>query len=278
MPIGFGSSRCAAMGGGGKKARSGKDMRKTRFKDPLKNPRNKIKEGTNAPPVEDEDMADIPSMIGGAFMPVGDAADAPGQIGGKLKLTNKQEKIAKKRKLQEVQEEGSKKRKQAPREASAGGTPGSSSSDPRQEMPKQKPGESAKAYAARVDAAAREQLREARRKVTTERQHERRRNHRAKKKKATVDRAQQKKPDADGLFARGESAKFGEVVERPPILSSAAMKSRSKLKDLKTKAKPDAAGGGKTSPAKADMASELADYASKVKAAYAAMKAKRLGG
>merc|ERR1712039_152381 len=54
---------------------------------------------------------------------------------------------------------------------------------------------------------------------------------RNKKKESKATKREDKKQDAsDGLFVAGERADFGDIAERPPLLSQAALRSRSKLK------------------------------------------------
>merc|ERR1712232_1408623 len=89
------------------------------------------------------------------------------------------------------------------------------------------------------------------------------------KKQAKEKKAAAKRIDADdGLGGRVERPVFGDVVQRPPILGDAAMKSRSRLQSLKANA-------GKAS-AKPSNIAEIADYAASVKEAYAAIKRRRI--
>lgn len=128
----------------------------------------------------------------------------------------------------------------------------------KEELPKQRPGESAKAYSARVDRSLQQHLQASRRKMTTDRQREKRKEREvAKKKKAATAKGQV--PDR----SQPNRPRFGDVVQRPPILSSAAMKSRAKLKG----------DGADATKAHTDMS----DYAAKVREAYDAMRKKRYG-
>lgn len=138
-------------------------------------------------------------------------------------------------------------------------------------IPARRPGETSREYRLRVDKAAGAALLEANKKGATDRQRE-------KKRKARADRKQKlrekKKQGGKVGKSRGEKVvDFGNVVERPPILSSAAQKSRSKLKEL---AERKGTGGVAAAARKAETASEFADYAAKVREAYAGMKKKRL--
>lgn len=250
--------------GGGREARK----KKFRPQDPFSTRIEPVNEGVNAPPLADEDVADIPSLVGGAFMPIDPGGGAAAGSVGSAPLSKRQARKAKQKAKDRAQEAGGKANKRARERIVPEGATTS------QELPKQRPGESAKAYAARVDRHMEEQLRDARRKVTTERQREKKRNRVAAKRQAKKERGDEARADAaDGLFKSAERAGFGEVVQRPPILSSAAMKSRSKLKAAAAKV---GAGGGSTP--KPSAPSDLADYAAKVREAYAAIKKRRLEG
>jgi len=135
-------------------------------------------------------------------------------------------------------------------------------------LPKQRPGESTGEYSRRVDAAARSQLQTVRKKMTTDNRRQKRRD----REKAIKDKKKTIAPVGveDGNVAsepgRKDQPSFGEVVERPPVLGDASMKSRKKLKSgLKT---PSSGHG-------ISAASDLSDYANKVKGAYEAMKQAR---
>lgn len=146
-----------------------------------------------------------------------------------------------------------------------------------QPLPKQRPNESQRDYARRVDEWSRQQLQVTNSKMSTEHARARKRASRDAKKSKLVEVQQEMTTDAqDGLYRRAEKTAFGDVNLRPPILSSAAMKSRSKLKAAK-----DAAGvGGKGSSVGGPVGkdTEIADYADKVREAYAVIKRRRLEG
>ncbi|CAK0848276.1 unnamed protein product [Prorocentrum cordatum] len=131
-------------------------------------------------------------------------------------------------------------------------------------LPKQRPGESARAYSARLGKAAEKQLKEARRKLNTDHHREKKRKRAQDKKKA----AEEKRRTRAGAGEQEESrqqARFGDIVHRPPIMSSAALKSRSSLK-AQAKVPEGARSGG-----------DLGAYADKVREAYAALRKRRLG-
>ncbi|CAK0848275.1 unnamed protein product [Prorocentrum cordatum] len=146
--------------------------------------------------------------------------------------------------------------------SAAGAPPGASQRA--EALPKQRPGESARAYSARLGKAAEKQLKEARRKLNTDHHREKKRKRAQDKKKA----AEEKRRTRAGAGEQEESrqqARFGDIVHRPPIMSSAALKSRSSLK-AQAKVPEGARSGG-----------DLGAYADKVREAYAALRKRRLG-
>lgn len=140
-------------------------------------------------------------------------------------------------------------------------------------MPKQKPGESSWAYNRRIDQHVREQLNQASKKLNTDHSRGRKRKQAEAKKQFASEKAARKmgKTDQDGLFRRTEKVTFGDVVERPPVMSADAMKSQAKLKASAAGVQAPQANVGGCPP-------ELQDYAAKVRAAYAEMKKKRASG
>lgn len=276
-----------------RKNRSGgsvlKDNRKKKFRaqDPESKRVEIVAEGANAPPKDDEDIVGIPKMVGAPCLPMDigqpvsvqlhEGALGPRGTGDADKLSGRQQRREKKKKAKEVSaatggaKAGAKDKvgkDSAPKEA-----PTIS-----QDLPKQRPGESARAYSARVDQSLRSKLQEASRKVPTAHHREKMRTRAADKRKRARDRKGKAKAEA-AEEAKAEKVEFGDVVERPPILSSAVMKSRSKLKKkTEEAAKVLVSGTGLIKEAQSNAPADLADYAAKVREAYAAMKKQRLAG
>lgn len=243
----------------------------------------------NRGPKGDKDASDIPPIFGGGGMFGGgggknmfgkpspavaeDVADKKGnrKKGRKRGRTDEDDAesgpssksgAARRRRAQENAE------KRAASTVAATATPAPAAAKPA--LPKQRPGESTAEYGRRVDAAARAQMQSVRKKMTTDNQRQKRKD----REKAIKEK---KKPNASaggdvagdnvaGMLSKVDRPSFGEVVERPPILGDASMKSRTKLKSgLKT---PSTGHG-------ISAAADLSDYASKVQGAYEAMKQAR---
>lgn len=136
-------------------------------------------------------------------------------------------------------------------------------------LPKQRPGESTAEYGRRVDAAARAQMQTVRKKMTTDNQRQKRKDREKaikEKKKPNARAGAADDENVAGELGKVDRPSFGDVVERPPVLGDASMKSRTKLKSgLKT---PSSGHG-------ISAASDLSDYAGKVQGAYEAMKQAR---
>lgn len=131
---------------------------------------------------------------------------------------------------------------------------------------KRLPGESDAAFNSRKRAVLKKHRKTLNKKLVTTNQRDRRRKHAQEKKAKVVAKRQQQVHTEE---SRPKPATFGDVVQRPPILSSAAMKSRSKLKEMRSSAD--------SAPSASNLSSDLADYASKVRDAYAAIKKRRFG-
>merc|ERR1712039_51291 len=121
---------------------------------------------------------------------------------------------------------------------------------------------------------------------------------RNKKKESKATKREDKKQDAsDGLFVAGERADFGDIAERPPLLSQDALRSRTKLKKpqklvqsepsrlpsrgllagaARNAAVPEVTSLRQPVKNKLGGTADLADYANKVREAYAAIKRQRL--
>merc|ERR1712151_225624 len=119
-----------------------------------------------------------------------------------------------------------------------------------------RPGESARAYAARLNRATEQQMREARQKMNTEHHREKKRRRSQAKRRAAEEKRRARTREPEGL---SERVRFGDVAHRPPIMSSAALKSRSTLK-AQTKTSEGTKAGN-----------DLSGYAQKVREAYAAL-------
>eukprot|EP00931_Biecheleriopsis_adriatica_P104868 TRINITY_DN79485_c0_g1_i1.p1 TRINITY_DN79485_c0_g1~~TRINITY_DN79485_c0_g1_i1.p1 ORF type:complete len:332 (-),score=80.31 TRINITY_DN79485_c0_g1_i1:99-1019(-) len=291
-------------GGGGKDKKDkawGKANSKNKFRpqDPFyRGAQLKVDTKKNLAPRRDDDASDIPPIFGGAGMFGGAAGGAlfgkPSPVDsdttrGGDGLDAKARKRAKKRRRgsgggEEVSattgaassgKGAGQKRKRG--EMGEGGLGGQAilhqpeAAAPA--LPKQRPGESLHSYRARVDAAARQQLRPAQQKLLTEHKRNRRKEREQavkEKKRTAAASAAARKAELDALsLGRVDKAKFGEVVQRPPILGDAAMKSRAKLKSGKA---------AKDQTSSLAAANDLSDYADKVRAAYEAIKQKRRGG
>jgi len=130
---------------------------------------------------------------------------------------------------------------------------------------KRLPGESDAAFNSRKRAVLKKHRKTLNKKLVTTNQRDRRRKHAQEKKAKAVAKRQQVHTEE----SRPKPATFGDVVQRPPILSSAAMKSRSKLKEMRSSTE--------SAPSASNLSGDLADYASKVRDAYAAIKKRRFG-
>lgn len=158
--------------------------------------------------------------------------------------------------------------------------------DSKPELPRQMPGESVRDYHARVNKSVKEHLQETRKKRSTERQLEKKRAARvAKRERARAKKAQAKSKSEKGTkrVDKSERAAHLDVVERPPIMSDQVLKSRAKLKSKapKTFASTSTGSGlGLLQQVQAERegkakGNEFADYAAKVREAYAQMKKQR---
>merc|ERR1711971_532791 len=135
----------------------------------------------NREPGRDDDIIDRMPSMGGSMMPI----DADADVGCKS--------VARTSLSREKDTAGARKRDQRARKKNRRGRGGKGPKEDKdvteaktgatdrngvpltQKLPKQRPGESAKAYSRRVDKALREQLRDARRKAPTENQREKKR-------------------------------------------------------------------------------------------------------
>jgi len=251
----------------GKKPKS--RVRKLKYnyrpQDPFARPSQQdVNEGSNRPPRDDDDVIDIPRMsVGAAMIPGASLGEDPqrhrergGDTGRKSKGPKHKRRMASAT-VEEERTRNADKPRPLPEEVAA---------------PKQRPGESARAFARRVDAWTEQRLKVTRSKASTEHMREKKRQRAQAKRAKAAEKRNRVQTEDDGLYKNAAKASFGDVVHRPPILSDAAMKSRSKLKKGGTT--PSGAG---TSGASSS-ASELEAYAAKVREAYAAIKKRRLSG
>jgi len=140
---------------------------------------------------------------------------------------------------------------------------------PMPHLPNQRKDESAGAYGARLDAAVQAHLQQTRRKMLTDNRRIRRKQHDvAKKTKTRAKVAVAATENSAPVDGRIDRPKFGDIVERPPVLGSAAMASRTKLKGGKL-----GATGGSSSLTSG--VADFSDYANRVRGNYEAMKKKR---
>mmetsp|Transcript_117929 Transcript_117929/g.217015 ORF Transcript_117929/g.217015 Transcript_117929/m.217015 type:complete len:110 (+) Transcript_117929:1-330(+) len=97
---------------------------------------------------------------------------------------------------------------------------------------------------------------------------EKKRKQKEARKQRILERGSEERTDsADGLFRRASRATFGDVVQRPPIMSGDVLKSQAKLR---------AAAAGSPNEVPDGVPDDMRDYASKVRAAYAEIKRRRL--
>mmetsp|Transcript_79312 Transcript_79312/g.157092 ORF Transcript_79312/g.157092 Transcript_79312/m.157092 type:complete len:260 (-) Transcript_79312:46-825(-) len=141
-------------------------------------------------------------------------------------------------------------------------------------MPTQKPGESAKAYAVRIDKFTLEHMKENSQKVVTTHQRERRKDQ-VKVKRDKKKERQEQQAAARALDQVGSGVKdrpvFGDVVERPLTFGDAARKAQSKFR-------VNSDSNAEKAPAAKLGTSDLSDYANKVREAYEVIKKRRLEG
>lgn len=144
------------------------------------------------------------------------------------------------------------------------------SNEGRESMPKQNRGESARDYAKRVNEHLRIRLQEENKKLATTNSRDKKRKRAEARRKKAIAKAERKngKVEDDGLFRKAERAAFGDVVQRPPVMSADAMKSQAKLK-------AGAAGDEGLQGRPNGVPPEMQDYAAKVREAYAALKKRR---
>jgi len=126
-------------------------------------------------------------------------------------------------------------------------------------------------HTAGSDRRVREELAEASCKTSSKRRREKNRaRQEAKRRAAKQNSAGAVSEDGDGSVGDAPPAAFGEVVQRPPSFSVAAVKSQVKLKA--------AVGSVRSVPGQASGKDDLAEYVAKVREAYAAVKKRRLSG
>eukprot|EP00927_Polykrikos_kofoidii_P028461 TRINITY_DN24845_c0_g1_i1.p1 TRINITY_DN24845_c0_g1~~TRINITY_DN24845_c0_g1_i1.p1 ORF type:complete len:308 (-),score=76.53 TRINITY_DN24845_c0_g1_i1:95-1018(-) len=294
------SGRKPAMRKAMKTQRQGKPKSKERIhaKDALKLPR------TNRPPKGKTDFFDVPLPEGVPFMVPVDipasaaSAGASGSGGGPnkgSKSKRRRENVLSSRDAAASSGRGAgsrasleKSRGDAASRASKEDHAGDSEGKAKPKPPQQKPGETVGAYKRRVDAWAEDQLKEVSGKAPTEHMRGKKRKRREEKKAKQIEKKKDEaKDDDDGLHRPAERVKFGDVVQRPPILGSDAMKSRAKLKRLGDGligksvgcGLGDGVAGVSTShiatSCKTTSDGDMAAYAAKVRDAYAEMKKKK---
>mmetsp|Transcript_71501 Transcript_71501/g.209578 ORF Transcript_71501/g.209578 Transcript_71501/m.209578 type:complete len:263 (-) Transcript_71501:53-841(-) len=246
-----------------------REQKKKKFRpqDPFyRGPRAPMDVRIDRPPGKDEDVLDVPEVSSGANMlgpglaeevlfgkPTKQKLPADDGLSGRAK---RRQRAKEKRKAAAEGGAVATKKRRRPDGAKADDK---SASGPK--LPKQLPGESAKSYARRVDAALEGQMAVARRKLVTEHQKEKRKK-RDENKKQREDKKKSKKAGAERVPEGAEPGRierptFGDVVQRPPVLGPDAMKSMSKLKRPR------------------EDTEDLEGYASRVREAYAEMKRRR---
>lgn len=250
----------------------------------------KVHQGANtAPSSDDEDIAGVPKLAKNAFLPMIEP-DAPQPLN--VPKTGSQLRREKRLKMMQKRKE-----KRLTEPAVVAPKDEDEEKEEKLDLPKQKPGENKYAYFARLDKAVVAKLQVSNQKVTTPKMRAKKLAIRvAKKEKGSKRRFENNKDATDGLYAAGERTAHGDVAERPPVLSQAALRSRTKLKKRKvarTESSSIASKGFLSGEARnpaipkvtslrqpvknnAGGASDLADYANKVREAYAAMKKQRL--
>lgn len=277
-----------------------RQQKKTKFRrqDPFyKGPGEAGPVGRDRPPGKDEDVIDVPEVRGGASMFGPGLAEEvlyakppkPSKAAVEEGLSARAKRRLRAKEKRRVAAEGggtgaagSGKKRRLPDGASADRQKQAPSAA---SLPKQRPGESARSYKRRVDAALASHLAASRRKMVTDHKREKRKQRAdiRKGKKAHKrpgdeeegeEEGEEEPPDA--TLGRTELPVFGDVVERPPILGAEAMKSRSKLKKEKEAASGQKAAGTADTANRVQAASDLADYAARVREAYAEIKKRRL--
>lgn len=253
------------MGGRGKK-------NKYRPQDPASKKVDTTPASANAPPAADE--LDVPRCAGRAFMPIEPKAGGTGKVLNVSARQARKEKLQQKRRLGDSSalDRKVKKRRKLDVDDTADHV------ETAEVRPSQKPGESDKAFAKRAGKDLADRAAQARKKMNTEQRREKNRLRAAEKKRKLKDKRKARTADNDhDKQLAGQKAKFGDIVERPPIMSASVLRSREKLKASEkavvlSLGGKSAAGGAAANGAPKD----LADYASRVQEAYAALKARRL--
>mmetsp|Transcript_89045 Transcript_89045/g.288385 ORF Transcript_89045/g.288385 Transcript_89045/m.288385 type:complete len:259 (-) Transcript_89045:192-968(-) len=249
------------------KAKGGsRRKRKRNLKDPLRKSGAELHDSKyDRPPLLDDDIVGEPEVQGGNSMfslgsvPVVPDDDGLNEDG--LPRPTEPEKSSRHAKRKARRKAGL---EDGPLGLKDGGR--QSGSKESQAIPKQKPGESARAYAKRVEKILKERMQHARRKLSSDRKKEKMKS-RTQALKAKLKEKKEQRGNGgsrEELQPQAEKPMFGDVVKRPPTLSAAAEKSREKLKSSAA-----AAAGGRP-------AADLEAYADKVREAYAALKQRRL--
>lgn len=132
-------------------------------------------------------------------------------------------------------------------------------------LPSRNKGEKEQAYKARCNKALKEQMASTRKKLSTERHQDKKREHRQTKRKR-IDEKRIKK-EIDQAQPVTKKAAFRDIVERPPILSDKAMRSKEKATGKLAV---------RSSTNTAIVSGGFENYANKVKAAYDELRQKRL--
>lgn len=279
-----------------RKGVTGKYAAKNTFKvqDPFSNRKEEVDPQRNAPPKKSDDDLFFPAFTKGIYTPLLEESAPLDYDRPDTPMSKRQariEKLKEKKKAKQQEAKGStdldpdgEDELKKPDTGLPKGTVA------RHRLPKQKPGEPLKAYKLRLDKAVMERLKETNKVVTSERVAEKRRLRREELKKVKDEIEKDDELDRqDGLYKK-EKPIFGDYVERPPILSALAMKSRSKLKSLwenpPLEAISEVGLGLVNLPTPAVAADDgnnrlkvkdLNEYASKVREAYTTMKKRRLG-
>lgn len=308
-----------------KKTPKGKDLRRTRTKKgPAEGSKFSSKHRcANAPPRDDDDINGIPPMPSTAMLPVkpdDNGADVRSEdlrtgTGTRrdIGISRKQAMVQEKKRKFDAQNSADEKELLRPDEPRNIDTledmegisaftivegPGEAmpskgagkKEEQKIELPSKKKNESMTTYMARLDKATENKLREASAPLTSERRRQKRREKKFTKRKEAAEKRKAREANSSRGGNKKERVHIGDVVERPPLLSEAALQSRTKLKTFakghestvpqKGPALHELVNNGTSRSGKSSSRiaqSEFAEYASKVKDAYDAMRRKRLG-
>mmetsp|Transcript_19389 Transcript_19389/g.45095 ORF Transcript_19389/g.45095 Transcript_19389/m.45095 type:complete len:259 (+) Transcript_19389:60-836(+) len=247
--------------------KAGRQAKKKKFKvqDPYYSGPKKVDTKRNKPPKKDDDVIDRMPSFGGAadaMAGIGDgtSADSPASISKKAERRKRKKAAARAKEIEDWIAGGD--------GGGRGGAGGDQDSLPA--LPTRATGESEHTYKKRLRQHLQERQRKARQRQHTNYKREKLRA----QEKARRDVKMQKKASKQKAPTCVVPA-FGEVVDRPPVMSNDILRSREKLKQKQEVDKKGASALAKVTLSHARPRDEMSDYASKVRDAYAAVKAKR---